>query len=103
MASPTAPVSLKPEAAVVLRQFRVVFNAVKTHFQHVERQAGVGGAQLWALSVVAGHPGIGVGELALKMDIHQSTTSNLVRALVGRGLLSSRRDEVDRRAVGRTA
>src|SRR3990167_10270887 len=74
MASPTAPVSLKPEAAVVLRQFRVVFNAVKTHFQHVERQAGVGGAQLWALSVVAGHPGIGVGELALKMDIHQSTT-----------------------------
>ncbi|WP_294637716.1 MarR family winged helix-turn-helix transcriptional regulator [uncultured Aquabacterium sp.] len=90
---------LRPEAAIVLRQFRVVFNAVKSHFQHIERQAGVGGAQLWALSVVAAHPGIGVGELAQKMDIHQSTTSNLVRALSLRGLLVSRRDEVDRRAV----
>jgi len=41
-----------PPATRVLRQFRVVFNAVKTHFRQVEREAGVGGAQLWALSVI---------------------------------------------------
>jgi hypothetical protein len=36
------------KAARVLRRFRMVFNAVKTHFQQVEKQAGIGGAQVWA-------------------------------------------------------
>ena len=49
-----------PSSTRVLRQFRVVFNAVKTHFRQVEREAGVGGAQLWALSVIDRRPGIGV-------------------------------------------
>jgi DNA-binding MarR family transcriptional regulator len=86
-------------AAQVLRRFRLVFNAVKTHFQQVERQAGVGGAQLWALSLVAAQPGLGVGALARAMDVHQTTASNLVRSLVQAGLLATRRSDTDRRAV----
>ena len=31
-------------AARVLRRFRLVFNAVKAHFQQVERTAGIGGS-----------------------------------------------------------
>ena len=31
---------------------------MKTHFQQVERAAGLGGAQLWALSIVRDRPGI---------------------------------------------
>ena len=69
-------------AARVLRRFRLVFNAVKSHFRAVEKKAGVAGAQLWALSVVRDRPGIGVGELARAMDVHQSTASNLVKSLV---------------------
>jgi DNA-binding MarR family transcriptional regulator len=86
-------------AGRVLRRFRLVFNAVKSHFQRVERRTGVGGAQLWALSVVQSHPGIGVGGLALAMDIHQSTASNLVRGLVERELIVAARDGSDRRTV----
>ena len=86
-------------AARVLRRFRIVFNAVKTHFQQVERKAGVGGAQLWALSVIRRHPGIGVTGLAQAMDVHQTTASNLVRALVGMELIEVRKDGPDRRAV----
>jgi DNA-binding MarR family transcriptional regulator len=86
-------------AGRVLRRFRLVFNAVKSHFQRVERRTGVGGAQLWALSVVQSHPGIGVGGLALAMDIHQSTASNLVRGLVERALIVAARDGDDRRTV----
>ncbi|PXW95172.1 DNA-binding MarR family transcriptional regulator [Sphaerotilus hippei] len=86
-------------AVRVLRHFRVVFNAVKTHFQQVERQAGIGGAQLWALSVVQAQPGLGVNDLARAMDIHQTTASNLVRALVGSGRLVTSRNPTDRRAV----
>jgi len=88
-----------PQSTQVLRQFRVVFNAVKTHFQHVEKQAGLGGAQVWALSLVAESPGLGVSALAQAMDIHQSTASNLVKALVQRGLLTSTRDDRDRRLM----
>ncbi|MBI5719374.1 MAG: winged helix-turn-helix transcriptional regulator [Burkholderiales bacterium] len=88
------------EASVrVLRRFRSVFNAVKTHFQQVEKTAGVGGAQVWALSLVRGEPGIGIGALARAMDVHQTTASNLVRALVEQGLAESHRSGIDRRTA----
>ncbi len=86
-------------AAQVLRRFRVVFNAVKSHFQQVEKQAGIGGAQLWALSVIGGTPDIGVGGLAQAMDIHQTTASNLVKTLIGLELAQAQRNGPDRRAV----
>jgi DNA-binding MarR family transcriptional regulator len=86
-------------AARVLRQFRLVFNSVKTHFQQVEKKAGVGGAQVWALSIIRDQPGIGVTELARRMDIHQTTASNLVRSLVQAGLARTERSRTDRRAV----
>ena len=93
---PAAPVD---PAARVLRRFRSVFNAVKTHFQQVEKKAGVGGAQVWALSVIQARPDIGVGELALAMDIHQTTASNLVRSLALAELVVSNREGPDRRAT----
>lgn len=86
-------------AARVLRRFRSVFNAVKTHFQQVERKAGIGGAQLWALSVIQSRPDIGVGGLAEAMDIHQTTASNLVRAMAKAGLVVANKDGPDRRTT----
>lgn len=83
----------------VLRRFRQVFNAVKTHFQQVEKKVGLGGAQVWALSLIRDAPGIGVGALAAAMNIHQSTASNLVRSLAGRGLVTLSRSADDRRVV----
>lgn len=83
----------------VLRRFRVVFNAVKTHFRLVEKDAGIGGAQLWALSVIRDHPGIGVNDLAQAMDVHQSTASNLVKTLVKKKLIATAKASTDRRAV----
>lgn len=83
----------------VLRQFRIVFNAVKTHFRQVERDSGLGGAQVWALSVIAKQPGLGATGLSRALDIHQSTASNLVRGLVERGYVVARREGADRRNV----
>jgi DNA-binding MarR family transcriptional regulator len=82
-----------------LRRFRLVFNAVKTHFQQVEKEAGIGGAQIWALSVVRASPGIGVNALAGAMDIHQTTASNLVKALVNADMLAAEKKGADRRTV----
>lgn len=87
-------------AAAVLRQFRQVFNAVKTHFQQVEKTVGLGGAQVWALSVIRDHPGIRVTELAQAMDIHQSTASNLAKGLIDRDLIMSLvKEDPDKRIV----
>ena len=95
-----APSAEGDEAAVrVLRRFRMVFNAVKTHFQQVEKRAGVGGAQVWALSIIQGQPGIGVGDLSRAMDIHQTTASNLTRALVTGELIRVECSGLDKRAV----
>ena len=88
-----------PPTARVLRQFRLVFNAVKTHFQQVEKKAGLGGAQVWALSLIQARPDIGVNGLARAMDVHQSTASNLVRVLVERELIAAAKNGPDRRTV----
>lgn len=96
--SPDTPESSEP-AALVLRRFRQVFNAVKTHFRQVERSTGLGGAQLWALSLIAASEDLGVGGLAQSMDIHQSTASNLVKALVERELVVASKGSADRRSV----
>jgi DNA-binding MarR family transcriptional regulator len=93
------PGSTTASSSRVLRQFRIVFNSVKTHFRQVEREAGVGGAQLWALSVIERKPGIGVTELARELDIHQSTASNLIKTLCERGLAVAAREGMDRRSV----
>lgn len=95
-----APLSADEAAAMrVLRQFRIVFNAVKTHFRQVERDTGIGGAQLWALSEIRAMPGIGVNDLARALDVHQSTASNLVKGLMKRRLVVAERSERDRRIV----
>jgi DNA-binding MarR family transcriptional regulator len=99
---PTLPVALPAPSDAslrVLRQFRLVFNSVKTHFQQVEKRSGVGGAQVWALSIIHERPGVGVNELAVAMDVRQPTASNLVKALVEQGHIEVRKEGPDRRAV----
>lgn len=85
--------------ARVLRQFRIVFNAVKTHFRQVEKTAGIAGAQLWALSEIQARPALTVNELARAMDVHQSTASNLVKALAAQQMIATGKEGSDRRAV----
>lgn len=93
------PANQSTQSSQVLRRFRVVFNAVRTHFKQIEKQVGLGGAQVWALSVIRDQPGIGMGELAKRMDVHQSTASNLVRALHQKELIRMGKDAQDKRHV----
>lgn len=97
--SSAAAVPAHDHRARVLQRFRQVFTATRAHYQQIEKQVGLGGAQVWALGIVAARPGIGVGGLARALHVHQSTASNLVRNLVDRGLLSTARNDIDRRTV----
>ena len=91
------PLPIQPSQ--VLRRFRVVFSAVRSHFKQIEKQVGLGGAQVWALSVVRDQPGVGMGELARCLDVHQSTASNLVRSLQKKELIRMDKDATDKRHV----
>lgn len=86
-------------AAQALRQFRVLFNSVRTHFRQVEKETGLGGAQVWALSLIQKNPGLGVGEVAAGMDIHQSTASNLIKVLLKKQLITLNKSAIDKRVV----
>jgi DNA-binding MarR family transcriptional regulator len=83
----------------VLEQFRILFKSVRRHYGEVQRRAGIGGAQVWALSHIASHPGIKPGELARALAIHVSTASNLVRELEKLKLATRRRLKQDQRVV----
>lgn len=84
----------------VLRQFRLIYGAVKQHFREVERQCGISGSQVWLLREVAAAPGTGVSRLAERLSIHQSTCSILVEKLVGAKLIAKTRSAEDQRRVG---
>lgn len=83
----------------VLRQFRIVINSVKAHFRQVEKIAGVGGAQLWALGLIYENSEFGVNDLARAMDIHQSTASNLIKLLAMQDMVVAEKNSSDRRTI----
>ncbi len=99
MSEPAKHLPTDDTAAQVLRKFRVVFNAIRSHFRDIEKEAGIGGAQVWALSLIHATPGAGVGHISKNMDIHQSTASNLVKTLVGKHLITLTKSESDKRSV----
>ncbi len=83
----------------VLQQLRELFRVSQQHFQRIESLCGVSGSQLWALSEVSRAPGITVSQLAQKMSLHLSTSSNLLDKLEAQALIRRKRGSDDQRIV----
>lgn len=83
----------------VLKKFRIVVRAAQRHSAWIEKQCGIGGAQLWVMQEVHDTPGARVGEIAAKLAIHQTTMSNLLNGLVKREYILKSRDNQDQRVV----
>ena len=97
--SPSGKTRRSPTATTVLRQFRELFRVSQQHFQRIESNCGVSGAQLWALSEVSEVPGITVSQLARAMSTHLSTSSNLLDKLEAQGFVRRERANDDQRIV----
>ena len=82
-----------------LQALRTIFGSARVHDAEVRRAAGVSGSQLWALSEIARSTRMSVKALSKSMALHQTSVSNLVNALVERGLIRRVRDERDQRVV----
>jgi DNA-binding MarR family transcriptional regulator len=83
----------------VLLQFRELFRVSQQHFQRIESNCGVSGAQLWALAELKTTPGLTVSGLARALSIHLSTSSNLLDKLEAQGLVRRERNSADQRLV----
>ena len=84
---------------LTLQKLRIVIRAAQRHSAWIEKHCGVTGAQLWILQELHDSPGLRVGEIAHKLAIHQTTTSNLLDVLVKRGYVQKARDAKDQRVV----
>jgi DNA-binding MarR family transcriptional regulator len=84
----------------VLQQFRLIFGSMRQYFRLVEERCGMSGSQMWVLQEVQRTPEIGIGELATRLGVHQSTCSLLVDKLVASGCLIKKRQTADQRRVG---
>jgi DNA-binding MarR family transcriptional regulator len=82
-----------------LQDLRAVVGSARRHDSRIRSATGIAGSQLWALAEIAGAAGITVKALARRLAVHQTTASNLVNALVVRGLVRRVRDRADQRVV----
>lgn len=87
-------------AMEVLQQFRLIFGSMRQYFRLIEERCGMSGSQMWVLQEVRRTPEIGIGELAVRMGVHQSTCSLLVDKLVALGCLTKKKQSTDQRRVG---
>ena len=88
-----------PQHLAILQKFRIIIRAAQKYSQRVEKQLGVTGAQLWVMKEIYQSPGLRVGEIAKKMAIHQTTTSNLLDALEKKNMVKKTRTANDQRIV----
>lgn len=95
----TGPAARYRTMLAVLVQFRLLVRSMRKHYQSVERQCGVTGAQLWAMAQIEATPRMTVGQLGRDLAIHQSTASNIVADLERAGLVSRTRPREDQRVV----
>lgn len=84
----------------VLQQFRLIYGSLRQHFRLVEERCGLSGSQMWVLQEVDRSPEISIGDLAVRMGVHQSTCSLMVEKLVVQGYLEKRKQARDQRRVG---
>lgn len=89
----------QPACITSLKSLRIVIRAAQGHSSWIEKRCGINGAQLWILKELEETPGLRIGEVAEKLAIHQTTTSNLVNGLLKKSYVEKHRLEADQRVV----
>jgi DNA-binding MarR family transcriptional regulator len=87
------------DVAEVVRTLRRLFRGIHEYSKAIQKQAGLSGPQVWALTILKAHPGCSARELADRMFVHPSTVTGVVDRLVRKGAVSREVDRRDRRGV----
>ena len=83
----------------ILDAFRRIVRDLRLSSREAERDAGIGGAQLFVLQALARGTAASLNELAERTHTHQSSVSVVVRRLLDRKLVASRSSRVDARRI----
>ncbi len=92
-------VTKKAAIAEIVQSFRRIFKAIQQYSEEVLKEFGVTGPQLWLLKTIRQEGGTSVTELSQKMYLHISTVSGIIDRLEGKGYVTRKREEADRRVV----
>jgi DNA-binding MarR family transcriptional regulator len=95
--SMSPPRRIHPEITEVLDAMRRIIRDLRQSSRTIERDFGVGSAQLFVLQQLANSPLASINELAERTFTHQSSVSVVVRRLVEQGLVARRPASDDRR------
>jgi DNA-binding MarR family transcriptional regulator len=88
---------LHPEVTGTLDSIRRIIRVLRLSSRVLEREFGIGSAQLFVLQQLARSPAASINELAERTYTHQSSVSVVVRRLVEQGLVVCRPAMEDRR------
>jgi DNA-binding MarR family transcriptional regulator len=83
----------------ITQQLRILFRAVQAHSRQVEKTCGLSSAQLWMLYEVSLSNGVSVSDLATRLSLHRSTSSNMLDKLEKKNLITRDRNRADQRTV----
>lgn len=87
------------DAQIIMDALRRIVQALRQSSAQSEQSSSITGAQALVLKHVAAHQGLSINELAGLTFTHQSTVSEVVSRLEGRGLLARVRGLEDGRRV----
>jgi DNA-binding MarR family transcriptional regulator len=99
MASHGIARACRDDISAALDAVRSIVRALRVNGRAVERQAGIGGAQLFVLQQLARGPARSMNELAGRTHTHQSSVSVVARRLAERGLVARSPSTTDRRRM----
>jgi DNA-binding MarR family transcriptional regulator len=88
-----------PRTREILDAIRRVVQALRESSRLAEARAGLSGAQLFVLRMVAESPGLSLNELAERTRTHQSSVSAVVARLTRKGLVQKRTSAGDARRI----
>lgn len=83
----------------ILKNFRIIFRALRAHAKSVEKGTGTNTTQLWMLWEISKAPGIKVTKLSEILSIHQTTCSNILDKIQQKDLIRRDRSGPDQRIV----
>jgi DNA-binding MarR family transcriptional regulator len=89
----------RDDIAAALDAVRSIVRALRLNAHAIERQAGIGGAQLFVLQQLSAGPAHSMNELAERTHTHQSSVSVVAAKLAERGLVTRAPSATDRRRM----
>lgn len=86
-------------AEALFGQILNLLRRIESGMKDVDHPQKMSGSQLWALWLIAAHPGMRISDMAQAMHIHHSSASNLLDKIEARDLIRRQRQSTDTRVV----